>query len=45
MKSRLVLKKSQESREWLIFSTQRHLVLISSPLSASQKECETNPSR
>ena len=39
------LKTSQESREWLIFSTQCYRVLISSPLSPSQKECETNPSR
>jgi len=29
----------------IIFPKQRHLVLISSPLSSSQKECETNPSR
>ena len=40
-----LLKTSQESREWLIFSTQRHRVLISSPLSPSQKQCETNPSK
>jgi len=26
-------------------STQRHRVLISSPLLPSQKQCETNPSR
>jgi len=38
-------KTSQESREWLMFSTQRHGVLISSPLSPSQNECETNLSR
>ena len=38
-------KTSQESRKWLIFSKQRHRALISSPLSPSQKECETNPSR
>jgi len=39
------LKTSQESRNGLIFLKQRHCVLISSPLSPSQNECETNPSR
>jgi len=29
----------------MTFSTQRHRVLISSPLSPSQDECETNASR
>jgi len=29
----------------LIFSTQRYRLLISSPLSPSQKECETNSGR
>jgi len=38
-----LLETSQESREWLIFATQRHRVLISSQLSPSQKHCETNP--
>jgi len=44
MKSQFVgfCRTSEESREWLIFSTQRHPVLISSPLSHSQKKCETN---
>jgi len=46
MTCRLVgFKTSQESREWLISLRQSHRVLISSPLSPSQKECETNPSR
>jgi len=40
-----LLKTSQESREWLVSLRQSHHVLISSPLSPSQKECETNPSR
>jgi len=40
-----LLKTSQESREWLISLRQSHRVLISSLLSPSQKECETNPSR
>jgi len=40
-----LLKTSQESHDWLISFKQRHRVLISSPLSPSQKECETNPSR
>ena len=31
------LKTSQESRKWLVFSTQCYLVLLSSPLSPSQK--------
>jgi len=38
------LQTSQESRKWLIFSTQLHRVLISSPLSLSPKARETNPS-
>jgi len=39
-------KTSQESRKWLISSTQCHPVLISLPLfSTSQKEFETNPNR
>jgi len=32
-------------REWLIFSTQPHRMLITTLLSPSQKQCETNPSR
>ena len=40
-----LLKTSQESREWLISLRQSHCVLISSPLSPCQKECETNPTR
>ena len=36
---------SQESREWLISLRQNHRVLICSPLSPSQKECVTNPSK
>jgi len=39
------LKTSQESREWLISSTQYHRVLISSPTQHSHMERETNPSR
>ena len=39
-----LLKTIEESREWLISLRQSHRVLISSPLSPSQKECETNPS-
>jgi len=39
------LKTNQESCKWLIFSKQRHRMLISSPLLPSQKESETNPSR
>jgi len=35
------LETSHESRKRLIFSTQLHRVLISSPLSLSQNECET----
>ena len=38
------LKISEESRTWLVFSMQFHLAFISSPLSHSQKACETNPS-
>jgi len=40
-----LLKTSQESCEWLIASRHGYRVLISSPLSPSHKECETNPSR
>ena len=40
-----LVKTSQELREWLIFSTQHHRVLISSPLSPSQKQYETHRSR
>ena len=40
-----LLKTSQESREWLIFSKQSYHLLISSPLAPFQKECETNPGR
>ena len=40
-----LLETSQESREWLISLRQSHRVIISSPMSPSQKECETNPSR
>jgi len=40
-----LLKTSQESREWLISLRLSYRVLVSSPLSPSQKECETNPSR
>jgi len=39
------LNTSEETCKWLIFSKQRHRVLISSPRSPSQKERETNPSR
>jgi len=39
------LKTNQESCKWLIFSKQRHRMLISSPQLPSQKESETNPSR
>ena len=39
------LNTSEESRKFLIFSTQCHRVLISSRLSPSEKVCDTNPSR
>jgi len=47
MKSRLVgfLKQTKNRMSDWFFSTQLHRVLISSPLSPSRKECETNPSR
>jgi len=41
----LKVKTSQESREWVITLRQSHRLVISSPLSPSQKECETNPRR
>jgi len=34
-----LFKTSQESHVWLISLTQSHRLLISSPLSPSQKEC------
>jgi len=40
-----LLKTSQESCEWLISLRLSHRVLISSPLSPSQKECEATPSK
>jgi len=46
MKSRIVGHRfsSEDSRKWLIFSTQCHPVVISSGLSPSEEECDTNPS-